>query len=129
MTASHGRAPRSAIGRQASRSGIAATALFAVGLAEVAIAIGCGIASGLGWLELDNLLGQAIATMHSAANRRESRGAHARDDFADRDDREWLRHTLAWVRPDGQVRLAYRPVHLNTLTTDVESIPPKARTY
>jgi succinate dehydrogenase / fumarate reductase flavoprotein subunit len=80
-------------------------------------------------LELDNLLGQAIATMHSAANRRESRGAHARDDFADRDDREWLRHTLAWVRPDGQVRLAYRPVHLNTLTTDVESIPPKARTY
>ena len=81
-------------------------------------------------LELDNLLGQAIATMHSAANRRESRGAHARDDYQDRDDREWLKHTLVWVGPDGQqVRLDYRPVHLNTLTTDVESIPPKARTY
>ena len=80
-------------------------------------------------LELDNLLGQAMATIHSAANRRESRGAHARDDHPDRDDREWLKHTLAWVSPDGQVGFDYRPVHLNTLTTDVEPIAPKARTY
>ena len=80
-------------------------------------------------LELDNLLGQAVATMHSAGNRQESRGAHAREDFKERDDREWLKHTLAWVDDAGKVRIDYRPVHLNTLTDDVEPIPPKARTY
>jgi succinate dehydrogenase / fumarate reductase, flavoprotein subunit len=80
-------------------------------------------------LELDNLLAQSLVTMASAANRQESRGAHAREDFQARDDVNWLKHTLAWADAQGRVCIDYRPVHLNTLTTDVEAIPPKARTY
>lgn len=80
-------------------------------------------------MELDNLLGQAVATMNSAANRQESRGAHAREDFADRDDVNWMKHTLSWVDAAGKVTIDYRPVHLNTLTDDVEVVPPKPRVY
>ena len=80
-------------------------------------------------LELDNLMGQAVVTMHCAANRTESRGAHKREDYPDRDDENWMKHTLASHDSKGQVEIAYRPVHEYTLSGDVKYIEPKARVY
>ena len=80
-------------------------------------------------LELDNMMSQGLVSLHSAIGRAESRGAHAREDFPERDDANWLKHTLAWLRPDGSVRLAYRPVHLKPLSNDVAPIPPSKRVY
>ncbi len=80
-------------------------------------------------LEFDNLIMQAAATVHSARNRTESRGAHAREDFPDRDDQEWMKHTLAWVTGDGNVTIDYRPVHTYTMTNEIAYIEPKARVY
>ncbi len=79
-------------------------------------------------LELDNLLSQATVAINAAGNRTESRGGHAREDFPKRDDENWLKHTLTWL-VDDQVKIDYRPVHLYTLTDDVDAIPPKERVY
>ena len=80
-------------------------------------------------LELDNLMVSAKTTIHSGNARRESRGAHAHEDFPDRDDDNWMKHTLAWVDDDWAVRLDYRPVHTYTLTDEIDYILPKARVY
>ena len=80
-------------------------------------------------LEFDNLIGQAAVTVNSAANRKESRGAHAREDFSERNDAEWMKHTLAWIDDAGKVTIDYRPVHEYTMSNDIEYIEPKARVY
>ncbi|ANP45973.1 succinate dehydrogenase flavoprotein subunit [Candidatus Viadribacter manganicus] len=81
-------------------------------------------------LEFDNLLGQAVVTVVGGLNRTESRGAHAREDFPDRDDEHWMKHTLAWLdMKTGKATIDYRPVHTNTMTNEVEYIPPKKRVY
>ena len=80
-------------------------------------------------LELHNLMAQSKVTLHSALNRTESRGAHAREDFKERDDTNWLVHSLSWLDDDGKVKMGTRPVHMNTLTNHVQPIPPKKRVY
>jgi succinate dehydrogenase / fumarate reductase, flavoprotein subunit len=84
-------------------------------------------------MELDNLISQATVTIHGAHNRKESRGAHAHEDFPDRDDKKWMKHTAAWFEgwggKGGAVKIDYRPVHEFTLTDDVEYIKPKKRVY
>ena len=80
-------------------------------------------------LEFENLVEQAAVTMSSAANRQESRGAHARDDIPDRDDENWMKHTIAWIDEDYNVKIDYRPVHMETLTNEIQPVPPKARVY
>ncbi len=79
-------------------------------------------------LEFDNMIGQAVVTMEGAANRKESRGAHAREDFPDRDDANWMKHTAAWFA-NGKATLDYRPVHDFTLTDEIKYIEPKKRVY
>src|SRR5271165_6150812 len=80
-------------------------------------------------LELENLLEQAVVALHSAENRTESRGAHAREDYPQRDDQNWLKHTVVRLNGEGAVEIGYRPVHLSTLSNEVQTFPPKARVY
>jgi succinate dehydrogenase / fumarate reductase flavoprotein subunit len=81
-------------------------------------------------LEFDNLITQAVVTMDSALNRPESRGAHAREDYPNRDDKDWMKHTLSWIDDEQRtVSLDDRPVHTYTLSNDIEYIKPKARVY
>jgi succinate dehydrogenase / fumarate reductase flavoprotein subunit len=81
-------------------------------------------------LEFDNLITQAVVTMDSALNRPESRGAHAREDYPNRDDKDWMKHTLAWIDDEKRtITLDDRPVHTYTMSNDIEYIKPKARVY
>ncbi len=80
-------------------------------------------------LELNNLLYQSLATLYSAYNRKESRGSHAREDYPDRDDDNWLKHTFVWINEEGESKFGYKPVELKTLTDEVETVKLKARTY
>lgn len=80
-------------------------------------------------LELQNLMGNAAATMVGAEARKESRGAQAHDDYPERDDVNWMKHTVAQVSEKGEVALSYRPVKMQTLTNEVSVFPPAKRVY
>ena len=80
-------------------------------------------------LELENLMSQALVTIRSADQRKESRGAHAHEDFPDRDDENWMKHTVMWLDEKNQSKLDYRDVTMTTLTNEVEPVPPVARVY
>jgi succinate dehydrogenase / fumarate reductase flavoprotein subunit len=80
-------------------------------------------------LELDNLRSQSLVTVLSAENRKESRGAHSREDFTERDDASWMKHTVCWLDDAGKDKIDYRPVHTQTMTSDVAAVPPKKRVY
>jgi len=80
-------------------------------------------------LELDNLRSQALITVACALNREESRGAHAREDFPERNDKQWMKHSYCWLDAKGNTTMDYRPVHLHTLSNEVQVVAPKARVY
>jgi succinate dehydrogenase / fumarate reductase flavoprotein subunit len=80
-------------------------------------------------MELENLIGQALVTIRSADQREESRGAHAHEDWPDRDDETWMKHTVMWLDENNESRLDYRKVVMNTLSNDVAPIPPAPRVY
>ncbi len=113
------------------KQGVAKMAEVAASMREIAIAD-----RSLIWnsdlveaLELDNLVSQSVVVLDSAVNRTESRGAHAREDFPKRDDKNWMKHTVSWLDERGKTRLGYRPVHNFTLSNDVQPFPPKERVY